>query len=405
MKTLNKVIAWLCMVVFTACTPQGLMLTNNLAVTMHSAAYRSIDGVVCFAPVADSIEVYLSIDTERLPITINAEGQAFRSLTVRLQLFEAFASRILTDSATLLTGPITAGQAGPFILKGRMRAPSGKSYQLAIRPAGIATTHWALYSFDRRSPQNGVHFLLTDSSNQPYFASVVNAGQDLFIRPAAFFDHQYIIVRRAVATALPLPVFAAAPPEAVRPVFGYYGRLRIEGEESVPVVFKNPGLFALQFDTLRSGALMVQVSSSAAEMEMLKQALRYICTDDEWRWLEEGDRSAWDFWESIGGSTQRAIQLARRYNDRVRHAVQHFAGVSPGWATDRGMVYIVLGPPDEIFRNDLFETWNYRRQGTFEPVSFNFRRIAAWPEGWDYVADRNPLYRQIWYDAVERCRQ
>ena len=227
MKTLNKVIAWLCMVVFTACTPQGLMLTNNLAVTMHSAAYRSIDGVVCFAPVADSIEVYLSIDTERLPITINAEGQAFRSLTVRLQLFEAFASRILTDSATLLTGPITAGQAGPFILKGRMRAPSGKSYQLAIRPAGIATTHWALYSFDRRSPQNGVHFLLTDSSNQPYFASVVNAGQDLYIRPAAFLDQQNIILRRAVAKTLAFPVFAAAPPEAVRTVLGYYCRRRI----------------------------------------------------------------------------------------------------------------------------------------------------------------------------------
>src|SRR5215469_13676510 len=33
---------------------------------------------------------------------------------------------------------------------------------------------------------------------------------------------------------------------------------------------------------------------------------------------------------------------------RIAYANEHFAASIPGWKTDRGRVYIVLGPPDEI---------------------------------------------------------
>jgi len=404
-KIQRNILGCLFLIFLSACSGPGQMLTNNLSVPMHAESYRSVAAVGCFAPTPDSIDVYIALDAGLLPETTNAEGQTFKSLSVRVQVFETFASRYSADTATLFTGPLPSGQAGILMLNRRMRAPAGKSYQLAYRPAGSAWPHWGLLSIDRRSPQNGVHFFLTDDGHQPVMPKVVNAGQALYIRPAAPSDDQYIYVRQAASPALPLPVFATTLPAAGRPVFRFYGRLRIEDESKTPFLLKEPGIYALQLDTLRSGAMMVQVTSSADEMEMLKQALRYICTVEEWRWLEEGDRSAWDFWESIGGSTQRAIQLARRYGERVRLATRHFSGVVPGWATDRGMLYIVMGPPDEIFRNDAYETWNYRQQGTTRPVSFNFRRIPAWPEGWDYVAERNPTYRQIWYDAVERCRQ
>jgi GWxTD domain-containing protein len=63
---------------------------------------------------------------------------------------------------------------------------------------------------------------------------------------------------------------------------------------------------------------------------------------------------------------------------RIAYANEHFAASIPGWKTDRGRVYIVLGPPDEIESPKVvsyqrmpeegggttslypFERWNYR---------------------------------------------
>ena len=33
---------------------------------------------------------------------------------------------------------------------------------------------------------------------------------------------------------------------------------------------------------------------------------------------------------------------------RIAYANEHFAASRPGWKTDRGHLYIIYGPPDEI---------------------------------------------------------
>jgi len=36
-----------------------------------------------------------------------------------------------------------------------------------------------------------------------------------------------------------------------------------------------------------------------------------------------------------------------------------FTSYKPGWMTDRGMIYIVLGPPVILHKGDDFEEWIY----------------------------------------------
>ena len=54
------------------------------------------------------------------------------------------------------------------------------------------------------------------------------------------------------------------------------------------------------------------------------------------------------------------------YYGRVWYANEHFDAWQPGWETDRGMIYILFGPPDEIQRTNpstsnasLFQVWSY----------------------------------------------
>ena len=42
---------------------------------------------------------------------------------------------------------------------------------------------------------------------------------------------------------------------------------------------------------------------------------------------------------------------------RIAYANEHFAADVPGWKTDRGRVYIVLGPPDEIESHPKYESY------------------------------------------------
>ena len=73
-----------------------------------------------------------------------------------------------------------------------------------------------------------------------------------------------------------------------------------------------------------------------------------------------------DFWEKMniyrGMITQRPMQV---FYQRVRYANEHFNHLGPGWRSDRGKVYLMLGAPTSIERNAYsagqrpYETWTY----------------------------------------------
>lgn len=102
--------------------------------------------------------------------------------------------------------------------------------------------------------------------------------------------------------------------------------------------------------------------------------VRYIITHQEvkaYKALEtEGERATfidW-FWQrrDIVPSTP-ANEFRDRFEQRVFEATRKFGATStPGWKTDMGKIYILIGPPDEVI-NDLVAkthrgtvTWTYR---------------------------------------------
>ena len=84
---------------------------------------------------------------------------------------------------------------------------------------------------------------------------------------------------------------------------------------------------------------------------------------------------------------------------RIAFANEHFGTVSgkPGWKTDRGCIYIIWGPPDEItsypngtqFRPWPYELWDYWNvEGLTESIDFLF---ADGARNGDYYLTWNPL--------------
>lgn len=64
---------------------------------------------------------------------------------------------------------------------------------------------------------------------------------------------------------------------------------------------------------------------------------------------EERDRFIEEFWRRRDSDPKTAVnEFKEEHYRRIQYANEHFTAGIPGWKTDRGMVYIKFGPPDDI---------------------------------------------------------
>jgi GWxTD domain-containing protein len=151
-----------------------------------------------------------------------------------------------------------------------------------------------------------------------------------------------------------------------------------------------------------------------SSMKVLLAASTYVMNETEkdsvktLKTSRERTRMFEDFWLSIAGTKEAAQALIRQYFSRVEEANLHFSSFQEGWRTDRGMVYIVLGPPVSVQTTAQGELWNYSQNEGDRPGAFLFQRVS-YPDELSpfehYVLERQPFYDQIWSLAVDRWRR
>ncbi len=73
-------------------------------------------------------------------------------------------------------------------------------------------------------------------------------------------------------------------------------------------------------------------------------------------------------------------QYRSDYLERFAFVSYHFAAGKPGWATDRGRLYVLLGPPHGIQRNPMGR-WGFERPS--EIWTYNGLGIPGVPETWE----------------------
>ncbi len=74
-----------------------------------------------------------------------------------------------------------------------------------------------------------------------------------------------------------------------------------------------------------------------------RSAFKKLTTDEE---REQFIESFWDRRNPDPGSAEN--EFKEEYYRRIAYANEHYASGVPGWKTDRGRIYIMYGPPDEI---------------------------------------------------------
>ena len=81
-----------------------------------------------------------------------------------------------------------------------------------------------------------------------------------------------------------------------------------------------------------------------------------------------------------------------------------FSSYLEGWKTDRGLVYIIFGPPSSVYISDDSESWNYGQQNNYSSLIFTFDKVNNPFTGKDYHMRRAEYYEVPWYKAVDTWR-
>jgi len=114
----------------------------------------------------------------------------------------------------------------------------------------------------------------------------------------------------------------------------------------------------------------------------LSDEVPYIITDEEraaFKKLstdEEREQFIEQFWERRNpnpGSPEN--EFKEEYYRRIAYANEHYASGIPGWKTDRGRIYIMYGPPDEIEDHPSGGTYiRPAEEGGGETATFPFQQ-------------------------------
>lgn len=138
------------------------------------------------------------------------------------------------------------------------------------------------------------------------------------------------------------------------------------------------------------------------------ECTRYIMSRQEFETCKEASekKAAIDrFWLTIGGSNERARELLKRYYGRVKEANKYFSSYSQGWKSDRGMLFIIFGPPGNTYQTGREEIWVYGTEGSPSAQRYIFRKSNNPFSDNDYILERSQFYKEYWYTAVDYWRQ
>lgn len=180
---------------------------------------------------------------------------------------------------------------------------------------------------------------------------------------------------------------------------------------NVPRALDKLGYYFFQQDTADTNGVLVKTTHDAfpkvKDWEEMVQMVTYISTRREHETLltaEDKKRALDEYWINLTKNPETAKELIREYFRQVEFANILFTDFKAGWKTDKGMVYIVMGPPQEVnFYLDR-EVWTYQGVNESSKIRFTFARVKNILNPHYYTLNRSRAYQPIWFKNISQWR-
>lgn len=207
---------------------------------------------------------------------------------------------------------------------------------------------------------------------------------------------------------VPLPPMEIRPAPVPREV-----KVEYEGEfyASTLKSFEKEGYYFIQSDTNQARGMMLRTVHDAfpkvKTYEEMVEMVAYISTRREHEMLKEAKdkKPALDqYWFSMAKDEKLAQKIIREYFKQIEFANILFTDYKEGWKTDRGMVYTVMGPPQEVRFRMNGEIWTYLFDGSNSKITFTFARVKNVLTPNYYILNRSRTLQPEWFKSITQWR-
>lgn len=360
-------------------------------------------------------ELHFKINSKELLYSKQAGNENFSArISIQYKLISSYETKDIIDSATVILSDLFSTSPKDITGKIEFNATFTNGYLLQIDFTDLnrnitAKNFIAIDKLDHATRQNFI--VLSAENKTPLFRDNIGREEKFLIRYRTPGSKVYV---RYYHRDFPLP----APPFSTSNMTPFEYRadslfsLQLDEKDSVGLNFSKPGFYHIQADTnTKEGITLFRFDNdfpSVKKPEHLLQPLRYLTSKQEYDAMSsyKNLKTAVDsFWVYAGGSHDRARELVKKFYNRVEDSNDYFSSYIEGWRTDRGLIYIIYGPPNIVYKSSDSENWVYGEENNFNSLTFTFLKVINPFSDNDYRLDRSQVFKTSWFNSVEMWRQ
>jgi GWxTD domain-containing protein len=399
-----------------SCNNNNTSRTNNF-----SGIYKPDQEIlhpqyVLFHRTTTTTELYFKINSKELLYTKQNNSEQFNAyVSIHYKLISAFETKDIIDSATVLISDAFSSKPKDLIGKIDIGATFTNNYMLEVTLTDLNKNNSTkgLIAIEKANNATRQNFLLLPAvSKIPLFRNYVGKDERFLLRYQSSPETIVHVRYYNREFPLPLPPFSQHNPTPFEYKADSIFTLKISNTDTVGYLFPKQGFYHIQADTNTiEGITIFRFDEDFPHIKKnddLLKPLRFLTAQQEYESMEKysNKKAAVDsFWLYAAGGADRARELVKKYYNRVQNANEYFSSFIEGWKSDRGMIYLVFGPPNVVYKSSVSENWIYGEEKNFNSLNFTFLKVDNPFTNNDYRLDRSQLYKTSWQNAVEMWRQ
>lgn len=361
----------------------------------------------------DSVtELHFRINSNELLYLLNSSSGFYSSyFRIRYEVYTQLESKLLIDSSVVVFADSSLVMEGKTISGVLTMKPSHvKQALLKVDLVDIRRTSRVkrYFEIDRRNPNCRQFFTMNlVGENHALSRNYIRKDEKVIIRHVSGTQNAKVRYYNR-EFPLPKPPFSVETPK----VFDYQADSIFEIRLGTPLSFPQQGIYHIQVsDSTKDGFTVYRYDDtfpSVKNVEDLIEPLRFINSNSEYKKMTESSKPKEEvdrFWLKLAGNPERARLLIQKYYSRVENSNEFFTCHTEGWKSDRGLIYLIFGPPNIIYKNTASEHWIYGEEDNPASLGMTFYKVENPFTDNDYRLDRSPIYKSSWYSAVDMWRQ
>ncbi|HEX2922387.1 MAG TPA: GWxTD domain-containing protein [Bacteroidales bacterium] len=354
----------------------------------------------------------------------NPRGVPMSLMLVSVKLYNVTNEAIIADTAAMNLSIVQETSKNEYVYSTKLNVQPGSKYiaDVKILDKIRSSVVQSFIPYNTVSELNKYNFQALDHlGKNKLFAPIVRKDEYVnLVYNEGPADSLYISYYRPF-TPIPEPPSMLLPEKSLD--YDPDTIITIPYSPGQPLMFPQKGIYLCSVDKdTKDGYTFLNLGDEypgISKPESMIDPLAYLANEEELRTMKSSQKpkvAVDDFWIKIGGNVDKSRELIRIYYTRVLYSNYYFTSYKEGWRTERGMIYIIYGPPDKVYKSAEGESWGYRRPGVSSSwgsrfsvkrdyLFFNFRIKDDVFTDNDYYLSRSETLVTFWDQAITSWRK